>query len=185
MSKVAILALATAMLAGGAAEAAETVIGSGRARTCYLDAERERTSNLAIENCTVALERDPLSHHDRVATHVNRGILLHRIGAFDKAIADYDRAMRLDPDQPEAYLNKAAALFKSEDRWREAIPLFTTALEKNTKRPEIAYFGRGLSNELAGNTRAAYADLKRAKQLAPDWSLPAQELTRYSVRPRG
>lgn len=175
----------TALAAAGPAIAAEMVIGSGRARVCYLDAEKERASAIAIRNCTEAIELDNLSRDDRVATHVNRGILESRVGDHVRALADYDRAIALDGNEAEAYLNKAATLFKLEDRWRDAMPLFTLALEKRTKRPELAYFGRGLGHELSGNLKAAYADLKMASTLAPDWPLAPRELARYSIKKRG
>ena len=167
------------------AGAAELVIGTGRARACYLDAERERGSELAVRNCTDALELDNLSREDRVATHVNRGILYNRTGDQKRALGDFDRAIAMDEEEAEAYLNKAATLLKIEGRWREATPLFTTAIQKRTRRPEIAYFGRGLTHELAGNLRAAYADLKMANRLAPKWTQASEELARYSVKPRG
>ena len=47
------------------------------------------------------------------------------------AIADFDRAIALDPNQPEAYLNKGAALIRLNNP-TEALRLFTVALEHNT-----------------------------------------------------
>ena len=66
-----------------------------------------------------------------VATHVNRGILRLRRGLVDEAVADFDRAIALDPEQPEAYLNKGAALIRRQNP-AEALQLFTVALERNT-----------------------------------------------------
>jgi hypothetical protein len=40
---------------------------------------------------------------------------------------------------------------------------------------------RGIAHEDAGNFRAAYADLQRARELDPAWSLPTVELQRYQV----
>jgi hypothetical protein len=37
-------------------------------------------------------------------------------------------------------------------------------------------------NEDAGNVRAAYQDLIRARDLEPHWSVPVEELKRYVVR---
>lgn len=164
------------------ANAAETVIGGGQARQCYLDADHQRANDIAVAGCTRALTTETLSLHDLVATHVNRGILYMQRKDHAMARKDFDRAIALDHNEPEAYLNKGALLFKT-GAYDDAIALFTTALEKDTRRPEIAYFGRGLSHELAGDLQAAYADLKKANEIAPQWEQPIAELARYSVRP--
>ena len=121
-----------------------------------------------------------MSGENIVATHVNRGILRLRRGQIDLAIADFDEAMRLNPAQPEAYLNKGAALMRLENA-AEALPLFTASLERNTIRPEIAHYGRAIANETLGNTRAAYDDYRRASELRPGWEEPWVELRRFRV----
>ena len=62
-----------------------------------------------------------------------------------------------------------------------AIALFNEALARNTSRPELAYFSRGVANEVAGNLTEAYRDYKRAQELAPRWDLPGEELSRFQV----
>jgi tetratricopeptide (TPR) repeat protein len=103
-----------------------------------------------------------------------------RRGAIDEAIADFDSAMTLDPDQPEAYLNKGAALIQRQNP-TEAAQLFTVALEHNTQRPAIAHYGRAVANEALGNVREAYQDYQIASQLAPHWSAPRDDLQRFRV----
>lgn len=160
---------------------AVTVIGSSSARLCFEAADSPLTPRLRdIEYCDTAFSEEALSHHDTVATHVNRGILKLRRGNVDDAIADFDRAMALDPDQPEAYLNKGAALIRLENP-AEALGLFTAALEYRTTRPAIAHFGRAIANEELGNVRAAYQDYQRASELDPDWQDPRTELRRFRV----
>jgi tetratricopeptide (TPR) repeat protein len=121
-----------------------------------------------------------MSRHDQVATHVNRGILRLRRGLAEAAIADFDEAIQLDPQQPEAYLNKGAALIRLNNP-SEALGLFTVALEHNTRRPEIAFFGRAIANETLGNIRQAYQDYRRASELSPTWQDPQTELARFRV----
>ena len=83
-----------------------------------------------------------------------------------RPIADFDRAIALDPNQPEAYLNKGAALIRRKNA-AEAVQLFTVALEHNTTRPAVAHYGRAVANEALGNVAAAYRDYRRASELAP------------------
>ena len=175
--------LAAAALAAFAipAGASVIVVGNSSARLCYEAADSPLNPTVRdIRDCDMAFSEEALSQHDRVATHVNRGILRLRRGMVDQAIADFDTAIDLDPDQPEAYLNKGAALIRL-DNPGEALGLFTVALEHNTERPEIAHFGRAIANEELGNIRAAYNDYRRASELDPEWADPRTELRRFRV----
>lgn len=166
------------------ASAGLMVVGSTDARLCYEAADSPL--NPAVRDtrrCDDALLHDALSQYEIVATHVNRGILRLRRGLVDEAIADFDRAMVLDPEQPEAYLNKGAALLQRQNA-SEALQLFTVALDRRTSRPAIAHYGRAIANEQLGNVRAAYNDYRSASELAPDWADPRTELLRFRVTPQ-
>ena len=164
------------------AVAAVTVIGNSSARTCYEAALFTSSSRDALKNCDFAIEQEALSQDDRVATHVNRGIVRMRGRDLSSAIADFDQAIALDPDQPEAYLNKAVATSHLQDGWAKALPLFDKAIEKRTRKPALAYYGRGIAHEMTGNIRAAYNDFRQASLLAPEWSEPRAELSRFVIR---
>ena len=160
---------------------AVTVIGNSSARMCFEAADSPMLpSNRDVQRCDSALADEALSRHDMVATHVNRGILRLRRGQVPAAIADFDTAIQMDPTQPESYLNKGAALMRL-DNPVEALQLFTIALERNTRRPAIAHFGRAIANEELGNVRDAYRDYQRASELEPDWADPRTELRRFRV----
>ena len=177
-----LITAAVAALAVPAA-AAVTVIGSTSARACYEAADaRGVPSRTSIDRCDEALERDDLTRYETVATHVNRGILKLRRGNVDEAIADFDTAIAKDPDEAEAYLNKGVAMLRLPDGWDEAVPLFNTALEKETRRPELAYYGRAVANELGGHVKQAYLDYRQASLIDPRWEDPRNELARFTVR---
>ena len=157
------------------------VIGNSSARSCFEAADSPLAPDAEdFRTCDAALRDEALSRHDLVATYVNRGILRLRRNQVDMALADFDTAIRLDPAQPEAYLNKGAALMRI-DNARDALPLFTASLERNTTRPELAHYGRAIANETLGNVRAAYDDYLRASQLRPGWEEPLVELRRFRV----
>ena len=170
-----------ACAAAAPAAAAVIVVGNSDARMCYESADSPMTpSSSDIRRCDNALLSEPLSNYETVATHVNRGILRLRRGMVDAAITDFDHAIQLDPNQPEAYLNKGAALLRRENP-AEAVNLFTIALEHNTTRPAVAHYGRAIANETLGNLGAAYRDYTAASQLEPQWREPRLELTRFRV----
>lgn len=159
------------------------VIGANSARICYESAESSmRPTARDVARCDAAFEEGGISRHDLVATYVNRGILKLRRGFVPDAIADFDTALRFDPNQAEAYLNKGAALIQENDA-RGALPLFAAALEHHTNRPAMAHLGRGIANETLGNLSAAYSDYQRASELEPDWAQPRVELQRFRVVP--
>lgn len=160
-------------------------VGSSAAALCYDAVALDRPTEAALPICDRAVE-EALTTHDRVAAHVNRGIIRMKADDIAGALVDYDRAIRLDPDEPEAFLNKGIALLRDEGRWRSALPLFEAALVKNTRRPAVAYFGRAVVREGLGNIEAAYHDYRRAAELAPEWDQPRQELSRFTrVRAKG
>ncbi|HEV2747575.1 MAG TPA: tetratricopeptide repeat protein [Allosphingosinicella sp.] len=163
------------------AAAAIFTVGSNSARLCYEAADSGRFSAAGATYCDRALSEDALSSRDTVATHVNRGIIRFFKGDLAAALSDFDEAIARDPREAEAYLNKGVVLLRQPGGVSEAVPLFTTAIEKRTKKPALAYLGRGMAYELSGNVNAAYRDYKQASLLAPDWSAPAAELGRFQV----
>lgn len=176
------LFLTTAALACAApAVAAITVIGNTSARMCYEAADSNSAAVSGLRYCNEALDGEALTQNDRVATFVNRGILKMRKGDYDDAIRDFDTAIAEDAQEAEAYLNKGVALLRGSTDYAKAVPLFTTAIEKRTRRPELAYLGRGMAHEMTGQVKAAYLDYKQAQALAPKWKEPAVELARFTV----
>lgn len=170
-----------AMVLAFPASASVVSIGSSAAYSCYkAAASTVKPAPGDLSACKLALEQDALPRHDVVATHVNRGIVLLRRGDTDAAVRDFDRAIRLDPHQPEAYLNKGVALVRLSDD-AAAIQLFTVALENDTAKPEIAHFGRAVAHEKSGNIREAYFDYRRASEIDPEWRDPQVELQRFKV----
>jgi tetratricopeptide (TPR) repeat protein len=158
-------------------------IGSTLAEGCFKSAKVHEPTFYALQTCDRALAEETLSHDDELATYVNRGILRMFRKDFDEARADFDRAINMEPGRAEPWLNLAMLHLRQRDA-RGALPLFDKALALKTDKPEIAYYGRALANEDLGNVKAAYADLKRAASLKPEWSAPAQDLARFRVRSR-
>ena len=165
------------------AQGARITIGSTLARSCYEAAEAHRATLESMRTCNLALAEEGLSHHDLTGTYVNRGIIWMLSGNLDQADRDYDRAIALDPNEAEAWLNKGISALRRGNS-QLALEFVERAIDLRTRKPAVAFYMRGIAHEDAGNIRAAYADLQRARALDPTWPLPAVELQRYRVRTR-
>ena len=175
------LTVVAVTLVATSSQASVLTIGGGFATSCYQSAERQDSRNQSIEDCDRALSEEALINEDRVATFVNRGVLHLRRGNLAAASSDFDSALRINPRQPEAWLNKAV-LKARYGKTVDALPFVAKALEFQTRKPALAYFVRAMANEDDGNIKAAYRDLLRARDLDPEWQEPVIELRRFKVR---
>jgi tetratricopeptide (TPR) repeat protein len=169
-----------AFLGATSAFGAAMVIGTGPAQGCYQAARADRSDLRSLETCNQALDGD-LNRHDRVATRVNRGIILINRRQPEAALADFDRALRMNPELGEAHVNRGAALMMKNE-YEAAVEAITRGIGLNTEEPHKAYYNRAIAYEAIGNVRAAYEDYTRAAELAPEWAQPRTELTRFTVR---
>ncbi len=176
--------LATTIITASAAipaTASIVTVGGSFARTCYQAAEARAANDANITACDRALAEQTLSDRDRLATHVNRGILRMVRNDLAGSRWDYDRAAALDPNEPEVWLNLGVLRY-TEGNSDDAVRMFAKAIELQTREPAFAYYGRGLAYEDKGDFKSAYADYVRARTLDPSWRQPALELQRYEVR---
>ena len=173
---------ATAALAGAANAHTISVLGSNAdALACYRAADSEARRPDALETCADALRSRDLTSYDRIATLVNRGIVRFRLEDFDGAIADFDEAMRIEPAQPDAMINRGITMLAAGHDVEQSADYIERGLARGPQRPWVGYYGRAVANELAGRDAAAYRDYKRAQELRPGWALPRQALARFSV----
>ena len=162
-----------ALLAGGPAGAAVTVMGEGAAAVCSAAALAGEASDEHLAACNQAvLEATP---EYRPGTYVNRGVLLLRRKQYDAARADFDAAETLRPDFGEAVVNRGAS-FVAERRYIEGLIEIDRGLAMGPEEPEKAYFNRALANEGLDDKKAAYLDYMKALELAPDWEPPLQKM---------
>ena len=163
------------------ASAAVIVLGGGDARECYLAAESKLNPGAGLAVCGRALDEEVLTTRDRAATLVNRGIV--RMWGKDeaRAIVDFDAALALKPELPEAMVNKAVALVRMDGDRATAISLLDRALAANVSRPEVAFYARGIAHELSGDLTKAFRDYTRAAALKPGWADPSRQLARFTV----
>jgi tetratricopeptide (TPR) repeat protein len=182
MFKTAILGFgATIALGAMPAAASILVVGGGQSHACYEAAEFSLPVSPSLAACTDSLDNEAMSLDQRASTFVNRGIVYMHARKLTAALADYDEALKLRPDLAEAHVNKGIALLHLGGHDSEAVAQLTAGLELKPSRPEVAYYTRGIANELLGATREAYEDYKAAVALKPNWTEAAEQLQRFSV----
>jgi tetratricopeptide (TPR) repeat protein len=100
---------------------------------------------------------------------VEQGIEKGKQGDLDGALADFNRAIELDPKNALAYYNRAYSKKLKKDA-AGAIADYTRAIELNPKFTE-AYFDRGNLKGDSNDPDGAIADYNRAIELKPDYAL--------------
>jgi tetratricopeptide (TPR) repeat protein len=93
------------------------------------------------------------------AMHYNAGVELQEQGRQREAIAEYDEAIRLDPEYTEAYNNRGSA-YAGLGQYQRAIQDFDEAIRLNPEYAE-AYYNRGLTYKLQGKKSQAIADFEK------------------------
>ncbi len=133
------------------------------------DAERcaniSGNPDLAIQHCTRAIESGRYSGEELSKLHYNRGIEWAAKGDHDRAIADYDAAIRLSPRNGDAFYNRGGAWGNKGDHDR-AIADYDAAISLNPKDP-AAYNGRAFERVAKGDYARAISDYDTAIQLDP------------------
>jgi tetratricopeptide (TPR) repeat protein len=169
---------AAAVVPLSAASGAVLTMGGALSHLCYQSALSADGRSFAVDGCTRALNEESLGTSDRAATYVNRGIVFMSGGHFADADADFDAALKLRASLPDAWLNKGFMRLR-QGNGREALPLIQRGIDAGANRQALALFARGVAHEQMGDYGSAYADLRRARQLEPGWSLPREYLASY------
>ena len=100
------------------------------------------------------------------AAYSNRGVVYVRKREYERAIADYNAAIRIDPTFRLAYENRARIHIKIGD-YDAAIADFNDALSSAPDYPHSAYertyLGRAIAYHLAGKGVEAQQDFDRSR----------------------
>ena len=72
----------------------------------------------------------------------NRGAAYFGKGEFDRAIADYDQALQLNPKDQQAYVRRGAA-YRAKGKPDRAVADCAQAMQLNSKN-KYAYYCRGV-----------------------------------------
>ncbi|MGI5155503.1 tetratricopeptide repeat protein [Microbispora sp. CA-102843] len=103
----------------------------------------------------------------RMVLFANRAQLLARLGRREEALADFDRAVAIDPGFPDHYLDRGNLLFEM-GRTDAALADYETAMRVGPPLPE-AYYNRAELRLAAGDLDGARADLDHVLELDPGY----------------
>jgi tetratricopeptide (TPR) repeat protein len=82
------------------------------------------------------------------------------LGQYEKSLADYQKAISLDPNLPWAYRG-IGIIYQQKGQFDGAIEQYTKAISLDPNFAE-AYFSRGLIYQIKGDKRKAQIDLNTA-----------------------
>lgn len=112
----------------------------------------------AIESWTQAIQQNP-----DAATYYNRGLAYRRLEDNQKALADYNQALKFDPKYVKAYVNRANVRDDLGDK-QGAIADYNQALKLDSEYA-LAYHNRGIFYARQGDKTKAQADFQKAADL--------------------
>lgn len=114
----------------------------------------------AIRLLTRALDSGQIANGDLAAAHFDRGLAWANSGDYDKAIADYNDAIRFNPHLVDAYHSRGVAWVKKGE-YDKAIPDFNQAIRFNAQDAE-SFDGRGVAWLNKGEYDKAITDFNDA-----------------------
>ena len=129
--------------------------------------EKEKTTlGNHVRSCTAIIRSERSSSKDKAVAYNNRGNFLRDRGELDRAIADFDAAVRLEPKSADTYINRGIARYRRGDLDR-AIADYDEAIRIDPE-DAYAYNDRGLALRAKGDLDRAIADHDQAIRLEPD-----------------
>lgn len=163
--------------------AQSVVFGSGDAQICYMHVKTGDPGRAAtIRVCEKALKGSELSKKDTAATYVNLGILHMRAKDNEQAQKAFNAAINLRPTLAESHINHAASLIYTGD-YHGALKAVNTGIDLGTNKMPEALFNRAVAYDYLRRYDEAYADLKNALALRPNWPPALRAIGNYDVTP--
>jgi tetratricopeptide (TPR) repeat protein len=104
-----------------------------------------------------------------VAEFYARGLAHDALGNYDGAIADFDKALELDPQRAAIYASRGNA-YKAKNDYERALASFDRAIQLEPDRKR-AYLDRGRIFSSKKDWDNAIADYDMAIQIDPDWAI--------------
>jgi tetratricopeptide (TPR) repeat protein len=157
--------IATVMLLmlGVVAPAAADYIDDGN------DCAKSADLDLRIRGCTGLIQSGEMGGNVLAAAYMRRGFAYRVKGDTDRAIADFDRAIQINPNRADSYMGRGLAYRVKGDTDR-AIADFDRAIQLDPNNAN-AYFSRGaIYGAVKDDFDRAIADYDKAIEIKPDFA---------------
>jgi tetratricopeptide (TPR) repeat protein len=154
----------------GAAVTMLSIAGGAQAQTQQLPlhtacADDKSPPEMRIGACSIIILSEKVTPRDLAVTYNNRGIGYAAEGDDDRAMADYTKAIELDPKFALAYYNRGNLYIHKGDKIR-AVADYTKAIEIDPKDGS-AYNNRCLARATSGQAKLALSDCDAALRIKP------------------
>lgn len=159
MKRFAVLIFAATIVAGA-------VLADPSAKKACLGPEHDHDPGAIIAACTSMLETGNLTARDRAKAFSRRGTAYYAKEDYDRAIADFDQAIKLNPKDGETSATRGFS-YSMKNQNDQAIADFSMAIKLDPK-DENTIAARGLVYTFVGQYDRAIADFDRAIKLKPD-----------------
>jgi tetratricopeptide (TPR) repeat protein len=124
-----------------------------------------RSPGKTVDACTRLIERGNTYALDDARNHVDRGNAFMYLHEYARAIADYDRAIELDPKHVNAFYNRGLAR-ESLQEYQDALKDYASAIALAPEHVK-ALINRGGIYQRLNDHDAAIADFDRALAISP------------------
>ena len=134
------------------------------------DQQRCFARDISISGCTAIIQSGKETPENLTNALLNRGDAYGQEGQYDRAIEDFDQAVRLSPNNATAFLARGAG-YASSGQQDRAILDYDQAIRLNPNYAE-AFYNRGVAFRAKGQSARAAADFAKARQLNPNLPPP-------------
>ncbi|MBS1771455.1 MAG: tetratricopeptide repeat protein [Bacteroidetes bacterium] len=114
--------------------------------------------------------------------YYNRGVIWNDKGEYDKAIADYNEAIKISVNYVDAYNNRGNS-WSNKREYDKAIADYNEAIKINPNDADL-YYNRGNSWDFMGEYDKAIADFNEAIRIKPNYAA-AYNNRGYSLENKG
>lgn len=171
---------------GEASAETEQALRDLREVTGLQDLAFEYTNRFEFEKAEILWTKLISLNDQNGAAYSNRGNCRTSQGKFEQAVADFDRAIALSPEEPDPHLGKGVAL-EGLHEYRQALSAYELAnslsVKKYSAADAVAINNMGNAHGSLGEWEEAYANYKQAAQLDSRFvfALANEALARYQL----
>ena len=140
------------------------------------DCNQVRDLSRQLRGCTAYIQSHPGQSGNLAVAFLNRANIYARRAQYEKAFADYKRALELDAGNPLIPYNMGNA-YLDRGQPARAAEVFTLAVNLDSGFA-LAYFNRGIARQRLGDSVGANEDFRRTLELDPNVEQARQQLGR-------